>query len=81
MSAGGGQEAAGTRCAWEKECGGDLLNGWRFSFKLNRTVYKSYIRPFLYGCDAWLLREKRDGIFMKERGIHGDSNVCTAAQR
>ena len=46
-----------------------------FSLKLNRAVYKSYVRPtILYQSEAWCLKESEMGIFQKTE-IHFNSNV------
>ena len=70
MSAGGGCEAAvtaGTRCEWVKfrECC-ELLYGRRFHLKLERAIYRSYVRPaILYGSEAWCLKESDMGILQR----------------
>ena len=47
---------------------------------LNGPVYESYVRPaILYGSESWCLKECEMGI-MKDRMIHGESNVWSAAQ-
>ena len=85
VSAGGGCEAAvtvRTRCGWAKisECG-ELLYGRRFLLRLKRDVNKSYVTPaILYGSESWCLKESY-GNFTKDRKIHGESNVWSAAQR
>ena len=85
VSAGWGCEAAvtaRTRCGWVKfrECR-ELLYG-RFPLKLKGAVCKSYVWPaMLYGSEAWCLKESEMGIFMKDRKIHGVSNVWSTAER
>ena len=77
VSAGGGCEAAvtaRTRCGWVRfrECS-ELLYGRRFYLKLKWAIYKSYVRPaILHGSEAWC---QRDGNFMTDKNIHGESNV------
>ena len=52
MSVGGG-------CVLFCECG-ELLHGRRFPIKLNRSAYKTYVRPtILYGSEAWGLKESK----------------------
>ena len=74
-----------------------MLHGRRFPQKLKGAVYKSYIRPaILYGSEAWCLKESEMGILrrkerlmvramcrvqLKDRKIHGESNVWSTAQR
>ena len=63
VSAGGGCEAARTRCGWVKprECS-ELLND-RYPQKMKGAVYKSYVRPeILYESEAWYLKESEMGI-------------------
>ena len=70
LNAFGGCEAAVTariRCVWVNfmECS-ELLYGRRFSLKLKRAVYKSYVRPaILYGSEAWCQNESKMKIFQR----------------
>ena len=64
VSAGGGCEAARTRCGWVKfrECG-ELVYGRRFPLRPKGAVYESYVRPaILYGSEAWCLNESVMGF-------------------
>ena len=46
---------------------------------LNRAICKNYERPaILYGSKVWCLKESEIGFFMKDRKIHGGSNVWSA---
>ena len=68
VDARGGCEAAvttRTRCgrAKFKKCG--KLYGKRFPLKLEGVVYKSYVRPVLYGSEARCLEESEMGILRK----------------
>ena len=56
LSAGGGCEAARTRCEWVAFS--ELLYGRRFPLWLKGAAYKSYAwSALLYGSDAWCLKE------------------------
>ena len=58
-----------------------MLYDRRFPLERKGAVYKSYVRPaMLYGSETWCLK-KRDGNFTKDRAIHDESNVWSAAQR
>ena len=49
--------------------------------KRNRTAYKNYARlANLHVSEVWYLKD-RDGDIAKNRGIHGESNVWSTAQR
>ena len=62
VSAGRGCEPSVTaraRCGWAmfSECS-EFMHGRRFSLRLERAVYQSYVRPaMLYGSETWCLRE------------------------
>ena len=49
----------------------EILEGRRFSLKMKRKIYKSYVRSaVLYGSKTWCLREKEMAILRKtERGM------------
>ena len=56
-------------CVKHRECS-ELLHGRRFSLKLKRIVYKSYVRPaILYGSEAWYLKEREMGILQRMESV------------
>ena len=85
VSAVGGCEAAvtvRTRHVWDKprECR-EVLHGRRLPPKQKWAVHMSYIRTaILHGSEALCLK-KLYRNFTKDRNIHGESNVWSAAQR
>ena len=84
MSAGGGCEAAVTvitRCGWVmlRECG-ELLYGKRFPLKLKGTVYKLCKASNIVRMRSMVLERKRDGNFINNGKICGESNVWSTAQ-
>ena len=47
-----------------------MLPGRRFSLRLKRAIYRSYVRPtILYGSEAWCLKESDMGIICTGRII------------
>ena len=70
VNASGGCKAAVTArarigCMKFKRCR-ELLNSKRFSFKMKRMVYRSFVRSvMLYGSETWCLRENKMAILRR----------------